>query len=274
MKKIFKSILLLLVICVVSSQSYAQNMGAGQATAAVCAGNVPTGNTPAVIASGKIPLAVMLSDIDPDMMKPNPLVKSVRGQVTIYADHDNGLYGRSLYRTLLLTVRDALFKRTDTYYVSKEIGSYLTGVIVNATTVAVLQEVMQSGQTLFLGDYEISLDTSVQSPTPESPVYRFRNNRQQLDTSFSVEKAPGDLVTVIQQFYTNDPKNRDLVVNYYKDNYILRIFAAENFIDPWNHDISMNEALVMATYLGDLEQPLWGIADGNANLARALVKMR
>lgn len=214
-----------------------------------------------------------MRSIDPDRMH-NPLVKSRPGQVSIYADHDNGLYGRSLYRTLVLTVRDPLYKRTDTYYVSKEIGSYLTAVLLSGDTVTVLRETMQSGQTMFLGEYEIEIDRSVQSPVPESPVYRFRNNAYQLDMSFSVEKPSDELIKLIQQFYADDPKNRQLVEDAYKSGYVIRIFAAENFIDPWNHDISMNEALVMATYIGDLEQPFWGVADGNAHLARALTKMK
>lgn len=271
MKKMFITALMLLIICImISSQSYAQTT---EVSSTAATGSSATTNVPSGGFNRKIPLATLLRSIDPARLM-NPRVKSKLGQVSIYADHDNGLYGRSLYRTVILTVRDPLYKRTDTFYVSKEIGSYLTGVTVDATTVQVLQEAMQSGQTLYLGEYEIEIDRSVQSPTPEFPVYRFRNNAQQLDTSFSVEKAPDDLITVIQQFYADDPKDCEIVVNYYKNNYIIRIFSAENFIDPWNHDISMNEALLMATYLGDLEQPLWGIADGNAHLAQALIKMK
>ncbi len=255
-KKAFKlTILLCTVFGMMASQSFAQQTTSYNSF------------------DGRIPIANLLRSIDPDRMH-NPLVKSKAGQVSIYADHDNGLFGRSLYRTLVLTVRDPLYKRTDTYYVSKEIGSYLTAVLLSADTVTVLQETLQSGQSVFLGEYEIEIDRSVQSPMTESPVYRFRNNAQQLDMSFSVERAPEELIKLIQQFYADDPKNRQLVEDAYRSGYIIRIFAAENFIDPWNHDISMNEALVMATYIGDLEQPFWGIADGNAHLARALTKMK
>lgn len=256
MKNAFKStILLCIVLGMMASKSFAQQ------------------NSSYNSFDGRIPIANLLRSIDPDRMN-NPLVRSKPGQVSIYADHDNGLYGRSLYRTLVLTVRDPLYKRTDTYYVSKEIGSYLTAVLLSADTVTVLKEAMQSGQTAFLGEYEIEIDRSVESPVPESPVYRFRNNAQQLDMSFSVERPTDEMINLIRQFYADDPKNRELVEDAYKNGYVIRIFAAENFIDPWNHDISMNEALVMATYIGDLEQPFWGIADGNAHLARALTKMK
>ncbi|MGL4525309.1 MAG: hypothetical protein ACRCVN_07345 [Spirochaetia bacterium] len=270
MKKLFSLFAVLVIVSPIlfSQQSQPSEMARG---------HVPSGDNRMMdnsLATGKIPLSSMLRTIATDLKRPNPRVRSKDGEVTIYADHDNGLYGRSLYRTVLLTVRDALYKRTDTYYVNKDIGSYLTAVTLNFTTSTALQEVMKSGQPVYLGDYEISIDQTFKSPVAsDTVVYRFRNNKQNLDMSFSIEPTPEDMLSIIEQFYIDDPKNRDIVINHYKSSCVIRVFSAENFIDPWNHEISINEALVMATYIGDLEQPFWGIADGNAHLAKALIKM-
>jgi len=74
------------------------------------------------------------------------------------------------------------------------------------------------------------------------------------------------MISFIEDFYRRDPSNKKDVAAHYKKNYVIRVHSAENIIDPWLNSINFEEALVIATLIGDTTQELWGIRDGKGLL--------
>lgn len=178
--------------------------------------------------------------------------------VTIYEDFDEGQFGRSEYRSVLRSIRLDNFRRTESFAVElhEEPGkpsSWLTAVVLSAQTVKKLRE----GKI-----------PSVQLAREENgkAVYRFEKEGILID--FSLESPPEAMLEMIRKHYANDMRWKDPVVNRYQNNYVIRIHTAENVFEPWIEAISYADALISATLIGDRDQWLWGIHDGNALLER------
>ena len=167
--------------------------------------------------------------------------------VTIYDDFDNGAFGRSEYRSVFRSVKLSAFIRSDTEPVASpgwDETSHLTAVVLSSER----EEELRRGLYPFvqsMGD----------------GVYRY--NRGGLDFSFSLEKPDTEVLSILEDYYRDSYSQwLESVTIHYMDNYIIRIYRAENVFDPWNDVIGYNEALLMATVLGDKDQWLWGIHDG------------
>lgn len=192
--------------------------------------------------------------------------------VMIYNDFTDALYGRSVNRAVRIVVKESQFKRSATYHASDDIGSFLTAVVIQKSVVDKLESLFKrtGGNALHLGPYEISLDQSLERKAPNHTVYRFQNLKTGLDLSFSVEKPIDGIIQMVSNYYQHSKYWRDIISQLYQDNYVVRIWAAEKIFEPWSRQISFNEALVAATLIGDKEQYMWGIADGNGLLNRAI----
>jgi hypothetical protein len=196
-----------------------------------------------------------------------------REEVSIYADLDNGLFGRSLNRNVTLTVKDRQFLRSATYYVGTEAGNYVTAVTINAAVVSRLNNAMQSGRSLMIGEFELSIDEAVMNPMSSSNAYRLQSRRTGLDMTFGFAKPTPAMIRMIETYYQNMPAVREEVVNYYNNNYIIVIYAAENIFESWNHEITFADGMLAATLIGDREQLLWGVHNGNGLLARIMAQV-
>jgi len=84
-----------------------------------------------------------------------------------------------------------------------------------------------------------------------------------LNISFSIERANDNLINMVSGFYRNDELWHDELVDYYKENYVIRIHKTENIFESWTDEITYNEAMVAATLIGDQDQWLWGIHNGS-----------
>lgn len=167
--------------------------------------------------------------------------------VSIYDEFDDGLFGKSIHRGVIVSVKKSAFTRSETYSIKDDDESgYLTAVI------------MSDENAKKLMDGYFRLDERIESGIT---IYRF--NRDGLTFEFSIEKASEKLLRMVSEYYTNDETWHDPLIEYYRDNYVIRVHSTENIFDSWSDEITYNEALVVATLIGDSNQWLWGIHDGS-----------
>jgi len=167
--------------------------------------------------------------------------------VSIYDEFDDGLFGKSIHRGVIVSVKKAAFARSETLEVKNgEEDGFLTAVVVlkeNAEKIIngffLLDEEKVNGKIL----YSLSKDG--------------------LNISFSIERANDNLINMVSGFYRNDELWHDELVEYYKENYVIRIHKTENIFESWTDEITYNEAMVAATLIGDQDQWLWGIHNGS-----------
>jgi len=166
--------------------------------------------------------------------------------VSIYDEFDDGLFGKSRYRGVVVSVKKAAFARAETLEVfEEEETGFITAVIMDHRTVEKLHQ----------GDYALPFREE-----GDMRIYTYR--AEGLDISFSVEKPQESMIRMVSDFYNDNDRWHDPLVEHYRDNYVIRIHRAENIFDSWNEEITYNEAIVAATLLGDKDQWLWGIHDG------------
>jgi hypothetical protein len=167
--------------------------------------------------------------------------------ITIYDDFDDGAFGRSEYRSVYRSVKLSAFLRSKSIDVASpawDETSHLTAVVLSSTREKELRDGVYDSVTL-LGD----------------GVYHYK--KEGLDFTFSLEKPNDKVLTLLEEYYRGSYGHwLESVTNHYLDNFIIRIHSAENIFEPWRETIEYNEALLMATALGDREQWLWGIHDG------------
>jgi hypothetical protein len=97
-------------------------------------------------------------------------------------------------------------------------------------------------------------------------IFHYYDDSRGLAFSFSAEKPSAAMLSFIENFYRRDPRNKQEVAEHYRKNYVIRVHSAENIIDPWLNSIDFEEALGIATLVGDASQELWGIRDGKGLL--------
>ena len=167
--------------------------------------------------------------------------------VSIYDEFDDGLFGKSTHRGVIVSVKKAAFQRAETLEVDNDgEPGFLTAVVMLSETAEKLEN----------GYYELeSQDISAET------VYRFMNDG--LDFSFSVEKANDKIISMVDAYYLGDEIWHDELLDYYRSNYVIRIYSAENIFESWTEEITYNEAMVSATLIGDEDQWLWGIHNGS-----------
>lgn len=180
--------------------------------------------------------------------------------VQIYQTHDNGLYGRSEDRDMLLSIKESVFSRFTTLTAINEYD-FLTGVVLSRTTVKNLENMMADRDEIQVGFIKISRNEN---------IYTLEDDNLFLSFSFSVEKPSPEVIDIIEKHYANLPQVMENVKQHYSDNYVIRIHSAENILKPEAKEITYDEALIMATIIGDKEQWLWGIHNGSDYLKNLL----
>lgn len=182
--------------------------------------------------------------------------------VEIYKTHDNGLYGRSEDRDIILSIKDSVFKRHNTIIADSEYN-LLTAVVLDSEVVNRLEERFTGRESIQIGYVKISKSEN---------IYTIEDDNLFLSFSFSIEKPNKEILDVIANHYEKMPEIRENVLEHYKNNYVIRIFSAENLLQSEAKEITYDEALVMATIIGDKDQWLWGIHNGTDYLRPLLFK--
>lgn len=181
--------------------------------------------------------------------------------VQIYQTHDNGIYGRSEDRDIVLSVKESVFKRFSSLEVDPEIDT-LTAVVIRSYVVNELEMLFKDRDSIQIGYVNIS---------KKGNIYRLQDDNILLDMSFSFEKPNDYIIKAIEDHYPQTSKYRKIVSGHYKENYVIKIHRAENILSPEAEEVTYDEALVMATIIGDKDQWLWGIHDGCGYLETLLL---
>ena len=181
--------------------------------------------------------------------------------VEIYQTHDNGKFGRSEDRDIVLSIKESVFKRHRTLQANPELD-LLTAVVLDSRVAKKLASLFVSENSVHFGYIKI---------TKDGEVYTIEDDSIFLTFSFSLEKVNKQLLSVISTHYAKLPMVRDIVLEHYNENYVIRIHSAENLLKPEAREITYDEALVMATIIGDCDQWLWGIHDGRGYLEDLLL---
>lgn len=167
--------------------------------------------------------------------------------VSIYDEFDDGLFGKSIHRGVIVSVKKAAFSRSETFKIKNdEESGYLTAVVMSS----------DSAQKLMNGHYRLE-----KRAVPGNTIFSY--DKEGLNFEFSIEKAGEKLIQMVSDHYKNDEVWHDPLVEYYRENYVIRVHSTENIFDSWSDEITYNEALVAATLVGDSNQWLWGIYDGS-----------
>jgi len=177
-------------------------------------------------------------------------------KVSIYRDYDDGLFGRSLYRGVIFSVKLDSFQRYETLAV-KDMdgigsGDGLTAYLISGNRM----EDLAAGR----GDGVTILDS-------DEKMYLYEKDG--ISVQFSLESAPKDLYEEIRRTYsgryTDAVYTEQLireVSDSYRSAYVIRIHRAENVYRPQFTGIDYEDILISASLIGDSFQPLWGIHDG------------
>ena len=180
--------------------------------------------------------------------------------VSIYRDFDDGLFGRSIYRGVIFSVKIDSFKRYEPLSVKDMDGpgnnDGLTAYLVSRERA----EDFAAGR----GDGVTSNCPTSESP-PESCLYSYKKSG--ISIVFSLEKPPESFFDEIQRTYSGRFSRSESVIKVvtasYENGYIIRIHQAENVYRPHFATLDYEDVLVSAALIGDSFQPLWGIHDGN-----------
>lgn len=176
--------------------------------------------------------------------------------VEIYSDFNPREYGRSPRKADVKKISFEEFGVARTIAASDPDG-ILTAVVLDSRVVESLGNFLEGYHERRLGGAWYWMEEAA-----GRKIFHYYDDAAGLRFSFSAEKPGREITSVITGFYAGDPETRDIVLDHYRKNYVLRIHSAENINNPWINSITFEEALVAATLAGDRAQPLWGMRDG------------
>lgn len=185
-----------------------------------------------------------------------PFLRAQEGDwVAIYDDISDSRYGRSVFRSVVREVRLERFGLYRTLPVERDLldGPGERGFLT----------------PLVLGDSKKrNLEEGVYGNVRKEGDGLYRYTREGIDITFSLEKPEAPLIEEIESYYADWPEWREPVLEHYRNNWVIRIYRAENVFEPWIDRIEYNEALLSAALIADRDQWLWGIHDGADILER------
>jgi hypothetical protein len=179
--------------------------------------------------------------------------------VYAYRDADPALFGHSYNRNDPIKLDIFLFDKSRTMPV--ENGGYLTAVTLQRRVKESLDALLAANPYIIIDGRSLRLVSRGGSEQSEEPLYVYREHERGIFIGFTLEKAPQQLLDFINLFYRNEPSIAEVVTNYYKENYVIRIVQAEN-VYSGNDVPTLEDILFNATLLGDNFQQLLGMHDG------------
>ncbi len=190
---------------------------------------------------------------------PAPLVVSklsASNTVSIYADLQPILYGRSPERAYVRTVEFSAFESSHTFPVAEPEG-ILTGVVVDVRIETALTGLLLENWYVNLGELEL-----FKQYIGGRRCYTYRRSDLGIEFTFSLEPPPEAVLDQVRIVYRNRPDLEQQVLAHYRANRVVRVFSAENVTNPGTSEITYDEALLMATLIGDPSKYLLGFHDG------------
>ncbi len=175
--------------------------------------------------------------------------------VSVYSGASAGKAGRALDRQNVLEIS------LEEFLGSRSVRTGSDGI---ATAIIVDEKVKNAVEKLLdKSDYTI-IEGSVlaRNSDYDRVTYSFIWEQYGFEIEFAFEKADKLLLAEIEKVYGDDAWLYGELMRSYDDNYVIRVFKAENLIDPEEDKIDFIEAMISATVIGSTFQPLLGIHDG------------
>ncbi|MBI9102926.1 MAG: hypothetical protein JEY99_10955 [Spirochaetales bacterium] len=184
---------------------------------------------------------------------------SSEGAVFLYSGLSPEKWGRSETRDETMSIDFFRFQEAMSLPGPEE--GYLTAVLMDGNLADVIYGKLDAGQSVSDGQTTLS---SVDYNGKQA--YRLKQRDWGLDVIFTLEKTPAIIMEEIKKFYDKDSYNKNLVLQEYQDNQVIRVFRGNDIIDG-DGTFSYGEAMVCATLIGKTFQPFYGIHDGMGFLA-------
>ncbi|WGK69169.1 hypothetical protein P0082_11905 [Candidatus Haliotispira prima] len=201
---------------------------------------------PAVALLSVLLVLVSAAGLRAELSRPDEIVDSGsknKDSVRIYLDFTGASLGRSPYRQLLFSLELPALKYYRSYPVAEPTG-WSTAVFVSSET----------EKKLRLGQLPISAHIK-----GRGGIYLL--DYKGIRIGFGLEVPPKAVFDLIAKTYENLPEVGHTVKERYRSGYTIRIYEAENVLEPENQLVSYPEAILAAAILGDKEQWFWGIHD-------------
>ncbi len=176
--------------------------------------------------------------------------------VVIYKYHDNSFYGIAFDRSSVISVDSGRFLESTTLPANGGEG-FLTAVILDSFAAETLDSLFNYSGKVIVDGCEI-----LKREQEGRVVYQYYDTIREISLSFSLEKPGEELLKLINYVYKKNSYWGKEVEKHYRENYVIRMHAAENVLNTADMRITFDEALLCATIIGDSEQWLWGIHDG------------
>ena len=175
--------------------------------------------------------------------------------IEIYTHFRPEMFGTALDRSDVLGFSFDVFRDSPTMNVPGD--GIATMVTFSAVVRAQLLDILEDGERLLRDGVEVS-----RFKKAGVDMFSLRYIPGDMEFSFSLEQPSGEMYDVIDRVYGGRPDVASEVKTHYADNFIVRIHAAEDFLESGNGRIDFEEALVAASVIGEPFQHLLGIRNG------------
>jgi hypothetical protein len=199
------------------------------------------------------PLRLLFPETDPAV----PILR-------VYKENIPAHYGRAEKRGEIIEYKLDEFSLSETFMIESSEGM-LTAVVLDTAVVEKLESLFIDYDEIYIDPYWLEKNVINGRTT-----YLYYDGNSGTQFLFSPEKPGREILEEVDIVYRDDPYWREEVGRHYRENYVIRIFSAENIIDYRKIEITFTEALLMATLIADRDQWLWGMHDGVGMLEKVI----
>jgi len=176
--------------------------------------------------------------------------------ISVYENNVESQFGRASERDEIITLDLEKFTNTETLEAADPSG-FLTAVVVDSEVKATLDNLLSNKKQVEVGSMRLELRDYMGKKR-----YFFLHKDYEIEFSFSLEHPGPQIIEIIEKVYSDSAYWRERVKNHYRRNFVVRVYAAENCINPKENTLTFTEAIIAATIIGDRHQMLWGMHDG------------
>ena len=175
--------------------------------------------------------------------------------VSVYTGASEHSAGRSAGRSSITSIKLGRFLDTDRVQAAD--GGIGTAVIISSRVKDALENLLSEQDYFIVEDSVFSRETDY-----GDDVYGFVWDEYGFEIVFSLERLTDKVKAEIEKVYGDDAWLYGELIRSYSDNYSIRVFEAEDVINPEAGRMDFLDAMISATVIGDSFQPLLGIHNG------------
>ncbi|MCL2520238.1 MAG: hypothetical protein FWE37_04450 [Spirochaetaceae bacterium] len=143
-----------------------------------------------------------------------------------------------------------------------EENGFLTSVTLNAAVKEQLDSLLAQNPSITIDGRNLRLITATATnPHIVQPFYVYQERERGIFIGFTLEPAPEEMIASILQFYAREPRIGQIVADYYRTNYVIRVVIV-NTIHSRSTQPTIYDFMANATLLGDDFQQWFGLYDG------------